>query len=53
MDARWLHEQLEEHGEDEGLLWSAIGNPVLIGELLQNLSSPDLFFRWVNDKREP
>ena len=53
MDARWLHEQLEEHGEDEGLLWSAIGTPVLIGELLQNLSSPDLFLRWVNEKREP
>lgn len=53
MDARWLHEQLEEHGEDEGLLWSAIGNPVLIGELLQNVSNPDLFLRWVNDKREP
>lgn len=52
-DARWLHEQLEEHGEDEGLLWSAIGNPVLIGELLQNLSNPDLFLRWVDEKREP
>ena len=53
MDARWLHEQFEEHGEDEGLLWSAIGNPVLLGELLQNVSNPDLFLRWVNDKREP
>ena len=53
IDARWLHEQFEEHGVDEGLLWGAIGNPVLIGELLQNLSNPNLFLRWVDEKREP
>ncbi len=53
MDAQWLHEQFEEHGVDEGLLWSAIGNPALIGELLQNLSNPDLFLRWVDEKRKP
>lgn len=53
IDARWLHEQFEEHGVDEGLLWGAIGNPVLIGELLQNLSDPNLFLRWVDEKREP
>ena len=48
-DAIWLHEQIEEHGTDLGLLWSAIHKPALIGEILQNFSSIDLFLKWVNE----
>ena len=48
MDAVWLHEQLEAHGTDLGLLWSAIHNPALIGEVLQNFSSTDHFLKWVD-----
>ena len=51
MDAVWLHEQLEAHGTDLGLLWSAIHNPALIGEILQNFSSTDLFLEWMNKIR--
>ena len=47
-DAIWLHEQIEEHGTDNGLLWSAIRKPALIGEVLQNFSSTDIFLKWID-----
>ena len=50
-DAIWLHEQIEVHGTDVGLLWSAIHNPALIGEVLQNFSSTDHFLKWVDVTR--
>ena len=50
-DAVWLHEQMEAHGTDKGLLWSAIQKPALIGEVLQNFSSTDIFLKWVDTTR--
>ncbi len=46
-DARWLQAQIETHGPDDGLLWSALYKPVLIGEMLLNFSETDDFFSWV------
>jgi len=52
-DARWLHEQFEaRNGIDEGLLWSALHRPTLIGEILHNFSSTDVFLKWVEVTRE-
>ena len=48
-DAVWLHKQMEAHGTDNGLLWGATHKPALIGEILQNFSSTDLFLKWVNE----
>lgn len=48
IDALWLHEQLEEHGTDKGLLWSAIQKPSLVGEILQNFSLTDDFLLWID-----
>ena len=48
-DAVWLHKQMEVHGTDLGLLWSATHKPALIGEILQNFSSTDIFLKWVNE----
>ena len=50
-DATWLHEQMEVHGTDLGLLWSAIRKPALIGEILQNFSSTDVFLQWIDKTR--
>ena len=52
-DAVWLHEQFEvRNGVDDGLLWSALLKPALIGEILTNFSRPDLFLTWINEKSE-
>ena len=48
-DAIWLHKQMEVHGTYLGLLWSATHKPALIGEILQNFSSTDLFLKWMNE----
>ena len=50
-DAIWLHEQMEAHGTDIGLLWNAIRKPALTGEVLQNFSSMDHFLKWVDVTR--
>ncbi len=50
-DAIWLHEQIEAHGIDNGLLWSAIRKPALIGEILKNFSSTDIFLKWIDVTR--
>ena len=53
-DARWLHAQFEEqNGIDEGLLWSALGKPALIGEILHNFAETDVFLKWVDSHRHP
>ena len=46
-DAIWLHEQMETHGRDLGLLWSAIQRPALVGEILHNFSETEIFLEWV------
>ncbi len=51
-DAMWLHEQFEvRNGVDDGLLWSALLKPALIGEILTNFSRPNLFLTWIDEKR--
>ena len=53
-DAVWLREQFEVRGGvDEGLLWSALLKPALIGEILTNFSRPALFLKWVEKKSDP
>ena len=47
-DAIWLHDRIEERGTDNGLLWSAIQKPALMGEVLQNFSSTDHFLKWID-----
>lgn len=49
MDTDWIQVKFETHGQDEGLLWIAIENPVLIGEILTNFPPPrtELFLSWV------
>ena len=51
-DARWLKEQFEEHGEENGLLWSALRKPALIGEILDNFAQPAAFRTWVEETVE-
>ena len=51
VDAVWLHEQIKEHGIDFGLLWTALYKPALMGEILHNFSSTDLFLKWVDETR--
>ena len=51
-DARWLHAQFEEqNGIDEGLLWSALRKPALIGEILHNFAETEVFLKWVDSHR--
>ena len=49
-DAIWLHELFEAHGTDDGLLWCALRNPALTGEILTHFSDTELFLTWVHEK---
>ncbi len=46
-DAVWLNAQMETHGIANGLLWSAIARPALMGEMMRHFSSSDPFLKWV------
>ena len=48
-DTDWIQAKFETHGQDEGLLWIAVENPILIGEIIANFPPPrtELFFPWV------
>lgn len=48
-DTDWIQAQFETHGQDEGLLWIAVENPILIGEIITNFPPPrtELFLTWV------
>ena len=46
-DTDWIQAQFEAHGQPDGLLWMAIRKPVLMGEILTNCSSTDVFWTWV------
>lgn len=48
-DTDWIQAQFENHGQDDGLLWIAVENPVLIGEIITNFPPPrtELFLTWV------
>ncbi len=47
-DARWLREHIVQHGTDDGLLWAALYNPALIGEILLNFNSTKTFLLWID-----
>ena len=47
MDATWLHEQLDTFGREHGLVWSVLQRPALMGEILLNFPSIDLFLQWM------
>ncbi len=47
-DARWMQEQMDIYGTDNGLLWCAIQNPTLMGEILLNFTSTELFLAWIS-----
>ena len=49
-DITWLEEQMETHGTDVGLVWSAIYRPALMGEILHNLDSLESWHAWVDFK---
>ena len=49
-DAIWLHELFDAHGTDDGLLWCALRNPALTGEILTHFSDTELFLTWVHEK---
>ena len=48
-DTDWIQAKFEAHGQDEGLLWIAVENPILIGEIITNFPPPrtELFLTWV------
>lgn len=48
-DTDWIQAKFETHGQDEGLLWIAVENPILIGEIIANFPPPrtELFLTWV------
>lgn len=50
-DAIWLHERMETHGRDRGLLWSAVYKPALVGEILHNFSEMEVFLEWIRITR--
>ncbi len=49
-DAHWMKEQMDIYGTNKGLLWCAIQNPALMGEILRNFTSTELFLAWVSTK---
>ena len=49
-DTLMIQEKFEEHGPDDGLLWIAIENPILVGEILNNFESANVFLEWVEKK---
>lgn len=46
-DTDWIQAQFEAHGQSDGMLWIAIRKPILMGEILTNCSSTDVFWTWV------
>ena len=47
-DVAWLRDQMETHGTDTGLVWSAIYRPALIGEILLNFNSLAGLHSWMD-----
>ncbi len=48
-DTDWIQAKFETYGQNEGLLWIAVENPILIGEIIANFPPPrtELFLTWV------
>ena len=49
-DAAWLQALFDAHGPDDGLLWCALRNPALTGEILTHFPDTELFLTWVHEK---
>ena len=47
LDTDWIQAQFEAHGQENAMLWLAIRNPLLIGEILMNFNRTDTFLAWV------
>lgn len=47
MDARQIQELFETYGKEEGLLWLAILEPALTGQVLNDFTDTEVFFKWV------
>ena len=45
-DTDWIQAQFEAHTRPDGLLWVAIRKPALMGEILTNCSSTEVFETW-------
>ncbi len=46
-DTDWIQARFEADGQSDGLLWIAIEKPILIGEIVTNFPTTDLFLKWV------
>ncbi len=52
-DAAWVEKQTKIYGTDNGLLWCALQNPALMGEMLGAFDSTDFFLSYLSRvKRE-
>ena len=47
MDAHQIQELFETHGNEEGLLWIAILEPALTGQILNDFTDTEVFLKWV------
>ena len=47
-DAAIAGELLGKHGEDDGLIWLALKNPVLIGYILKDFTDTQVLLRWMD-----
>ena len=46
-DADKIQELFEKHGSEEGLLWLAILEPILTGQILNDFTDTEVFLKWV------
>lgn len=46
-DVTLVEAYLKNHGKNEGLIWLALDEPALVGQLLTSFTDPDVFLRWV------
>lgn len=46
-DAAYVKTLIAAHGQDSGLVWLALREPVLFGQILGSFTETDIFLRWV------
>lgn len=49
-DTRKIQELFETYGKEEGLLWLAILEPALTGQILNDFTDTEVFLKWVKGK---
>ena len=47
-DARRIQTLLDTYGEDDGMIWLAIREPLLLGQILKDFTDTGLFLAWVD-----